>query len=84
MPQTQSNESFTSFDPYTVMNAQITKYFRYWSIYAGVENLANFKQENPIDGADNPFGPQFSATNVWGPVMGRKIYMGLRFNLNYE
>ncbi len=84
MPLGQSDNNFTSFEPYTIMNAQITKYFRYWSIYVGVENLANFKQENPIEGADNPFGPQFSATNVWGPVMGRKIYLGLRFNLNYE
>jgi outer membrane receptor for ferrienterochelin and colicin len=80
----QTKDGFDSFDPYSVMNAQITKYFRYWSIYVGVENLTNFKQKHPIEGADNPFGPQFSATNVWGPVMGRKFYMGLRFNLNYE
>ena len=78
------DEDFYTFNPYSIMNAQITKYFRYWSIYVGVENLTNFKQKDPIEGADNPFGPQFSATNVWGPVMGRKFYMGLRFNLNYE
>jgi len=72
------------FSPYTIMNAQITKYFRYWSIYVGSENLTNFKQKNPIAGADNPFGPGFDATNVWGPTVGRKIYIGLRFNLNYE
>lgn len=78
------NTSPTKFDPYTVMNAQVTKYFRYWNIYAGVENLADFKQKNPIAGADNPFGPDFNATNVWGPVIGRKMYVGLRFSLNYE
>jgi len=72
------------FSPYTVMNAQVTKYFRYWNIYVGAENLTDFKQRNPIDGADDPFGPEFNATNVWGPVLGRKIYVGLRFNLNYE
>ena len=72
------------FAPFTIMNAQITKYFRYWNIYVGSENLANFKQKHPIAGADNPFGEQFNATNVWGPVMGRKIYLGLRFKLNYE
>ena len=77
-----SNE--TKFSPYTVMNAQVTKYFRYWSIYLGSENLTDFTQSNPVAGADNPFGPGFDATNVWGPVMGRKIYLGLRFNLNYE
>jgi hypothetical protein len=66
------------------MNAQITKYFRYWNIYLGAENLTDFKQLNPVTGANDPFGPNFDATNVWGPVKGRRVYLGLRFNLNYE
>uniref|UniRef100_UPI0032175605 TonB-dependent receptor n=1 Tax=uncultured Draconibacterium sp. TaxID=1573823 RepID=UPI0032175605 len=72
------------FSSYTVMNAQVTKYFRYWNIYVGAENLNDFKQKNPIAGADDPFGAEFNATNVWGPVLGRKVYVGLRFSLNYE
>jgi outer membrane receptor for ferrienterochelin and colicin len=72
------------FLPYTIMNAQVTKYFRYWNIYVGSENLTNFKQKNPIEGADKPFESGFDATNVWGPTIGRKIYVGLRFLLNYE
>jgi len=74
---------FFEFSPYTVMNAQVTKYFRYWNVYFGAENFTDFKQKNPVAGADDPFGPDFDATNVWGPVMGRRIYLGLRFNLNY-
>lgn len=80
----QVSADYDEFSPYTVMNAQVTKFFRYWNIYLGTENLTNFKQQNPIEGADNPFGPQFDATNVWGPTIGRKIYMGVRFSLNYE
>ena len=53
-------------------------------VYLGAENLANFKQKNPIVSADNPYGTDFDATNVWGPVLGRRIYLGLRFNLNYK
>lgn len=75
---------FFEFLPYTVMNAQITKYFRYWNVYLGAENFTDFKQKNPVAGADDPFGPDFDATNVWGPIMGRRIYLGLRFSLNYE
>jgi outer membrane receptor for ferrienterochelin and colicins len=75
---------FYEFQPYTVMNAQVTKYFRYWNIYLGAENLTNFKQPNPIEGADNPYSQGFDATNIWGPVVGRKIYMGVRFLLNYN
>lgn len=78
------SDDYYEFSPYTVMNAQITKYFRHWNMYLGAENLTGFMQENPIAGADNPFGPDFDATNVWGPVMGRRVYMGIRFLLNYD
>lgn len=84
MNRAQIAGDFFEFSPYTIMNAQITKYFRYWNIYLGVENLTDFTQNNPIEGANDPFGPEFSATNIWGPTMGRKIYLGLRFTLNYE
>ncbi|MDR0811121.1 MAG: TonB-dependent receptor [Paludibacter sp.] len=69
------------FKPYTILNAQITKYFRTWSVYAGSENIGNFVQTNPIIDAANPFGADFDATMIWGPVHGRKIYVGLRWAL---
>ena len=75
---------YFKFSPYTVMNAQVTKYFKQWNIYAGAENLGDFRQKNPVEGSDNPFATGFDATNVWGPVMGRRIYVGLRFNLDYK
>lgn len=75
---------YFEFQPYTVMNAQVTKYFRYWNIYLGSENLTNFKQLNPVEGAENPYGAGFDATNIWGPVVGRKVYIGVRFLLNYN
>ena len=83
MDRVDMDGNFYEFAPYTLMNAQVTKYFRYWNIYVGSENITNFKQQNPIAGVDNPFGNQFDATNIWGPTVGRRIYMGLRFNLNY-
>ncbi|WP_297091989.1 TonB-dependent receptor [uncultured Draconibacterium sp.] len=84
MDRVDMETNFAEFSPYTIMNAQVTKYFRYWNIYLGVENLTDFTQDNPIRGADDPYGSEFSATNIWGPTMGRKIYLGLRFKLNYE
>jgi len=73
-----------SFDPYQIMNGQVTKYFRTWSVYIGVENLANFTQSNPIIAGDEPFGEYFDSSLIWGPVMGRKIYFGLRFSIDRE
>ena len=69
------------FKPYTVLNAQITKYFRTWSVYLGSENINNFVQKNPIIDAANPFSDNFDATMIWGPVHGRKIYLGFRWAL---
>lgn len=69
------------FNPYQVVNGQITRYFRNWNLYVGVENIGNFKQSNPIVDASNPFGNYFDSTQVWGPLMGRKIYFGLRISI---
>ncbi len=69
------------FDAFTILNAQITKNFRTWSVYAGAENITDFKQKNPIVSADNPFSSDFDATMVWGPTMGRKFYVGFRYTL---
>ena len=66
---------------YTIINAQITKYFRHWEIYIGGENLTNFKQDNPIIAADDPFGEYFDSSMVWGPIIGRKIYAGIRIRI---
>lgn len=78
------NSVNTEFPSFIVMNAQITKYFRYWNLYVGAENLLDYTQDHPVLGADNPFGNNFDATQIWGPVMGRKFYAGIRITLNHK
>ncbi|WP_289005192.1 TonB-dependent receptor [uncultured Parabacteroides sp.] len=73
-----------NFNAYTVVNVQITKYFRRWSVYLGAENLFDYKQSHPIIDAGNPRGENFDGSMVWGPVHGRKIYAGLRFNISRD
>ena len=64
------------------MNAQITKVFsKKFELYVGGENLTNFKQRNPVLGADNPFGANFDTSIVYAPIMGRMFYTGFRFKL---
>ena len=63
------------------LNAQITKKFKRVEIYVGGENLSNFTQVNPLMNASDPFGRYFDATMVWGPIIGRMIYSGIRFNI---
>jgi len=71
----------TTFNPYQIWSAQVTKYFRHFSIYLGSENLFSYTQDNPIIDAANPRSEYFDGTMVWGPMHGRKIYIGLRFNI---
>ena len=70
-----------TFPSYTQLSAQITRRFRRWSIYAGGENLTNFRQKNPVVSAADPYSRDFDATMVWGPTMGYKLYAGIRFNI---
>ena len=64
------------------LNAQITKVFSpKFEVYLGGENVTNVKQDNPIVSADNPFGPNFDTTFVYGPIFGSMYYGGLRFKI---
>ena len=65
-----------------IIHSQITRNFKHWSIYAGVENLTNFTQPKPILSADKPYSPYFDSGIIWGPVMGRKIYAGIKIKFN--
>lgn len=66
---------------YPQLMAQITKYFRTWSIYIGAENMTNFRQDSPVIGADTPFAKDFDASMAWAPTTGWKIYAGFRWKL---
>lgn len=74
----QRNETFGSF---VNVNAQITKKIGLLDLYLGVENLTNFKQENPIISANDPFGEYFDSSLIWGPIDGRKFYAGIRLSI---
>lgn len=86
LPDTRANpEEFQlgSFAPsYSLMNAQVTKVFsNTFEIYLGGENLTNFKQDRPVLGYEDPFGPNFDTTIVYAPIMGRMFYAGFRYKL---
>lgn len=66
------------FDSFVTMNFQLTKLFRKFDVYAGVENLTGVTQENPIIYADDPYNQYFDASQIWGPISGAKFYVGLR------
>ena len=72
---------------YPLLYAQVTRRFKGVDVYIGGENLTGFRQKNVIlgtkgaDGLVNPRTASFDASAVWGPIMGVKIYAGVRFTL---
>jgi hypothetical protein len=63
-----------------IVHAQLTRRFgKSLDVYLGIENLLDFKQDNPILDADDPFGEYFDSSLTWGPVLGRTVYGGVRY-----
>ena len=82
LPDYAAREWEMEYTPvYPVLYAQITRKLRALDIYIGAENITGYRQHNAIIGADNPFGPGFDASVVWGPLMGAKYYAGFRYTL---
>lgn len=67
---------------YWIFQAQVTKKFRWFDLYAGCENISNYMQKNPIIDPANPFGADFDATLIYAPIDGRLIYFGIRKSFN--
>lgn len=78
---------------YPLLYLQVTRRFKGVDIYLGGENLTNFRQKDVIIGNKlvddkgiatkrfDAYGPNFDASCVWGPIMGIKVYAGVRFTL---
>ena len=67
---------------FNLLSGQVTRRFKKFDWYLGVENALNYVQDNPIRSVENPFSENFDAAMIWGPVMGRKWYSGIRVRIN--
>ncbi|MBE9518381.1 MAG: TonB-dependent receptor, partial [Bacteroidetes bacterium] len=87
IPSTESNPEPYQMEAYSpafsMVNLQLGKnLFKRLERYAGIENLFGFIQKDPILASDDPFGPWFDSSLIWGPIFGMKFYGGLRFRIN--
>jgi outer membrane receptor protein involved in Fe transport len=84
LPGTSANpEVFRarSFSPrFAMVNIQASRSFLLGlELYFGMENVFDFRQNDPIIDPGNPSGPYFDASLLWGPISGRSAYGGVRF-----
>ena len=75
-------------DDFVVVNGQISRSFAPGiDLYLGVENILNYRQQNPIVGwdlayvDDQTFLENMDASLVYGPIFGRMVYVGGRLTL---
>lgn len=68
-------------EPYVYMLGQVTRKFKHFEVYGGIENITGYVQPHPVIGYDAPFSQAFDASVVYAPLMGRLYYVGLRFNV---
>ncbi len=85
LPNTSDKPSGLQRDGFSpdffLLNAQISRGYRWGSVYVGSENLLGFTQDDPIIDPDNPFGDNFDASIVWAPIAGRMVYAGFRYKI---
>ncbi|MDR2801927.1 MAG: TonB-dependent receptor [Prevotellaceae bacterium] len=82
LPDVETISNGNRYSPaYPMFFAQVTRKFKGIDVYLGCENILNYMQDDPILHADDPYSPLFNSTVIWGPLMGRRIYAGIRYTL---
>lgn len=80
------DEGYAKRSPaFTMLGFQVSKESkRYGQVYVGLQNALNVRQLDPVLGGDLPFEGRFDASIVWGPIMGRQLYAGWRYDLRTQ
>jgi outer membrane receptor protein involved in Fe transport len=66
---------------FPIFFAQVTKNTKRIDVYLGAENILDYTQKNPIINPTNPFDQGFESSFIWGPILGRKVYVGARIRI---
>ncbi|MEO8067771.1 MAG: TonB-dependent receptor [Flavobacteriales bacterium] len=85
LPDLSDNASARNFGhhaaDYTLFHTQLSRVLGPLELYLGCENITDFMQHPQIIAPEDPFGPDFDASIIWGPTNGRMIYGGLRYTI---
>ncbi|MCC6753229.1 MAG: TonB-dependent receptor [Saprospiraceae bacterium] len=65
--------------PYVLLQSQLSFLTGPWEFYTGGENLLDYSQHEAIIDASMPGGNYFNAAEVYAPVGGIKLYVGIKW-----
>jgi outer membrane receptor protein involved in Fe transport len=81
VPHKFAHDFPTNSPVYSLWNTQVTYVFSSkMEIYIGGENLTNFQQHHAIMAYDRPESPYFNGAQLWAPMGGNIVYLGVRWN----
>ncbi len=70
---------------YALLNGQVTYVAsKKWEFYLGGENLGNKQQHHAIMAYREPESPYFNGGQLWAPMGGAIVYLGVRASINGE
>ncbi|MEO1517877.1 MAG: carboxypeptidase-like regulatory domain-containing protein [Bacteroidota bacterium] len=81
VPFEYAREHYGSSPAFVTVGTQLTRRFGPLEVYAGVENLTGYTQDNPIIDWQNPFGEYFDASQIYAPITGAMGFVGLRYGI---
>ncbi len=83
VPSTAANplayQRSTQGGRFWILTALFTYRIDDWEMQVGVENLLNYRQPLPVIAPEQPFGPYFDMSLIWGPIMGRLVSLTWRY-----
>lgn len=66
---------------YTLTHTSLNFFWKNMEFYTGAENLFGYAQHNPIIAWQDPNSVYFDATQIYAPMMGQRLYAGMRLRL---
>lgn len=67
---------------FTEQNLKLTKIFKNGiQFYVAGMNLFDYTQNNPLVAPQEPFSDEFATDYVFGPIQGRRLLMGVSFDI---
>lgn len=73
----------TESETYTEQNIKVTKHIKHGiEVYASIQNIFNYTQEDPLIAPDRPFSDDFATDHVYGPIRGRYYLFGIQYTID--
>lgn len=83
-PTTLGVHSATYSPVYSLTHTSVNFFWKNMEFYTGAENLFGYVQHQAIIAWQDPTSEYFDATQIYAPMMGQRIYAGMRIRIGQK